>query len=165
MSPQDKHTIIASATAASPPTRRRLIGTPKIDSASNDRIDYCSDCLAYALGAVSLELIASSQDAGALRGGCLERRSGLFEKGSARLRLCWMHEDVRACIPQVLAAMSVGAGIYRSRRRPRALHLWLWRLAFSCPPFVPGFVSMLPSGRQPEPASWVFRRPPLPRLP
>jgi len=56
MSPQDKHTIIASATVASPPTRRRLIGTPKIDSASDDRIDYCSDCLAYALGAVSNEL-------------------------------------------------------------------------------------------------------------
>src|SRR3954447_13064781 len=114
---------------------------------------------------MSFELIAFSQDAGALRDGCLDRRSGVVEKGSARLRLRWMHEDVRAYIPQVLAATSGGGGICRSRRRPRALHLWLWPLAFSCPPFAPGFVSMLPSGRPPEPASWVFRRPPLPRLP
>ena len=47
---------------------------------------------------MSLELIASSQDAGALRDGCLDRRSAVVEKGSARLWLRWMHEDVRAYI-------------------------------------------------------------------
>src|ERR1700756_3634519 len=55
-SPQDIHRIVATTVAASPATRRKLIGTPRQKSGSNDRIGYCNDYGTSALGAALFSL-------------------------------------------------------------------------------------------------------------